>query len=159
MAASTVEATIHTYNDIQKNLLPTPSKSHYTFNLRDISKVFQGMLQVTADFTKTGADLIRLWAHEGMRVFHDRLIDENDRTWFKKSVAAKCKQHFNLEWDKVKGPNDIVMYGNFIDPKSNKKPYVEIVDRTSLETVMASYLEDFNAMTNKPMNLVSQFRA
>jgi len=35
-----VYATIDMYRKISKELLPIPSKFHYTFNLRDISKVF-----------------------------------------------------------------------------------------------------------------------
>ena len=42
MAGATVSATIELYNSIARELLPTPEKSHYTFNLRDISKVIQG---------------------------------------------------------------------------------------------------------------------
>jgi len=41
-----VNGTLTVYQDIQKALLPTPSKSHYTFNLRDLAKVIQGLLMV-----------------------------------------------------------------------------------------------------------------
>lgn len=56
----------------QEELLPTPMKSHYTFNLRDLSKVFQGMLMVTPSSCKDKETMERLWVHEACRVFHDR---------------------------------------------------------------------------------------
>jgi len=33
-------ATIGLFNTLSENFLPTPAKSHYVFNMRDISKVF-----------------------------------------------------------------------------------------------------------------------
>lgn len=45
-----VQATLNIYNTIAASLLPTPAKSHYTFNLRDLSKVFQGILMGDANF-------------------------------------------------------------------------------------------------------------
>ena len=46
-AGGVVAATIEVYNSISAELLPTPSKFYYTFNLRDISKVFQGLLMIS----------------------------------------------------------------------------------------------------------------
>lgn len=39
LASGLVQSTIDVYNVILDELRPTPAKSHYTFNLRDISKV------------------------------------------------------------------------------------------------------------------------
>lgn len=41
LAKPLVAASLEVYETIQKQLLPTPTKSHYTFNLRDVSKVIQ----------------------------------------------------------------------------------------------------------------------
>lgn len=36
-----VGATLALYADLRRQLLPTPAKSHYVYNMRDLSKVFQ----------------------------------------------------------------------------------------------------------------------
>ncbi|GFH11922.1 uncharacterized protein HaLaN_07507 [Haematococcus lacustris] len=41
MRDSVVDATLAVYKKVMASLLPTPTKSHYTFNLRDISRVMQ----------------------------------------------------------------------------------------------------------------------
>lgn len=64
------------YNEIVQKMLPTPAKMHYLFNLRDISKIFQGLLRSHKDYQNTTTSLLRLWVHEAFRVFSDRLIDE-----------------------------------------------------------------------------------
>lgn len=46
MVDSLVRCTVEVYDLITNQLLPTPAKSHYTFNLRDLAKVFQGMLMM-----------------------------------------------------------------------------------------------------------------
>ena len=74
-----IAATLDVYNQSIAKLLPTPAKSHYTFNLRDVSRVIEGLTLQKAEGIKTGlggvGEHFRLWVHETMRVFYDRLVD------------------------------------------------------------------------------------
>lgn len=88
-AEGLVQSSVNIYQQIQKDLLPTPLKSHYTFNLRDLSKVFQGILMTLPKHIPSAEKLILLWCHEGQRVFRDRLIDQNDRDWFNKATLTQ----------------------------------------------------------------------
>lgn len=45
--------------------------------------------------------LVRLWAHEALRVFHDRLVDDADRDWFCGMLASKLPQHLGMQFSDV----------------------------------------------------------
>lgn len=101
ISQSLVSATVDMYSTIQKELLPTPAKSHYTFNLRDVSKVFQGMLGAWTGGIKNDVDMMRLWLHESTRVFSDRLVNQQDVKWFDNLMNTKIQQHFGTGMDQV----------------------------------------------------------
>ncbi len=67
-----------------KELLPTPTKAHYIYNLRDISNVFLGISRATYESIPNKFSFIKLWSHECMRVFSDRMINNSDILVFEK---------------------------------------------------------------------------
>lgn len=58
------------------DLPPTPSKFHYIFNLKDLSRIFAGMLLIQPDYYKELRELLRVWRNEFTRIICDRLISQ-----------------------------------------------------------------------------------
>eukprot|EP00698_Gefionella_okellyi_P007692 TRINITY_DN1880_c0_g3_i1.p1 TRINITY_DN1880_c0_g3~~TRINITY_DN1880_c0_g3_i1.p1 ORF type:complete len:4251 (-),score=1210.42 TRINITY_DN1880_c0_g3_i1:76-12828(-) len=153
---SMVDATIEIYQTIAKELLPTPAKSHYTFNLRDLAKVFQGVLSAHVPGITDALSLTRLWAHECFRVFSDRLVEDTDRKWFKELMNKMLQQYFRTGIADIEGRDDdaMLLYGDFMRPMSDARPYEHVANRQQLIQTMEGYLEDFNQTSRKPMDLV-----
>eukprot|EP00794_Sanderia_malayensis_P008808 gene8808-9750_t len=160
-----VMATMRIYKEAITNFLPTPSKSHYVFNLRDFSRVIRGVLLVPPSCLQDGDKLIRLWIHEVYRVFYDRLIDDHDRNFFFNTVKDTIKKDFNkdmatllknlvpsgkLEDDHIRS----LFFGDYMNMSSAESFYDEITDFKVLTNQIESYLDDYNQMSKAPMSLV-----
>ena len=75
---------------ILDGLPPTPSKFHYIFNLRDLSRIFNGLVTTIPERFQTAAQLTRVWRNECLRVLYDRLIDTQDRKFIDVRTAEQA---------------------------------------------------------------------
>lgn len=151
MAEPLVKSSVDIYILIQKELLPTPLRSHYTFNLRDLSKVFQGVLMVKAKHLPDRNSLIRLWCHEGARVFRDRLINEDDRDWYNNAVLNQLHQSLGATDWMIDDFADC-LYGDFMTRTG--KEYQELRDRSKVSSILVEYLDEYNITFPSRMELV-----
>lgn len=145
-----LSATTEVYRKAIDKFLPIPSKSHYCFNLRDYSRVISGILLVPATRIKEPEKLIRLWIHEIYRVFHDRLVEPNDREELFLMVKHATYEHLRQPIDKVleclmDGNNESsiksshmgnLLFGNYMEPDADPKIYDEITDFEDLKVLV-----------------------
>ena len=78
-------------------MLPTPAKFHYVFNLRDLSRIWQGMINTDCDVIKDVPILMSLWKHECCRVIADRFVNFEDNNWFLKTMGRVITEEFGEE--------------------------------------------------------------
>ncbi|XP_076302983.1 dynein axonemal heavy chain 7 [Lasioglossum baleicum] len=165
-----VVATLDVYKQSVGNLLPTPTKCHYVFNLRDFSRVIQGVLLSVPETMATITSMRRLWVHEVLRVFGDRLIDNDDLSWLVDQVRVTLKSRMDvviedlfkdlLPANKANGQLITEMelrnlvYCDFADTKMDTRLYQEVPDLEHLRETVETYLAEYNSMSRKPMNLV-----
>ncbi|XP_055012614.1 dynein axonemal heavy chain 2 [Boleophthalmus pectinirostris] len=152
IGAVLTQATIELYHSVSSKFLPTPAKIHYLFNLRDISKVFQGLLRAHPDFHDSKQNMVRLWIHECFRVFSDKLVDHSDLETFTDLLSDKLASLFDLTYHNICPNKQCPVFGEFL----NDSPvYQDLLDMKALKAFMETQLEDYNITPGVvPMSLV-----
>jgi len=97
-------ATIDLWRGVKAKMLPTPAKFHYVFNIRDLSRVFQGILLTPYDVLLSGGQqmkgaaaastIVRLWRHECSRVFADKLVTKHEKHWVSQAINRVTEAQF-----------------------------------------------------------------
>ncbi|XP_037101848.1 dynein heavy chain 6, axonemal [Syngnathus acus] len=151
-----VDSAVEIYNRLMVDLLPTPAKSHYVFNLRDLSKCVQGMLQCEASQIIEKTQIFRLFCHECQRVFHDRLIDNQDKEYYNTIVCETATKYFSINLDPSYFVNEPIIFGDFIKVGAEKeeKQYEDLPDLDKIQAVLHDYLCDYNMTYSKESKLV-----
>jgi dynein heavy chain len=107
-----IKSAVEIYSKSCNTFLPTPAKSHYTFNLRDLSKVVQGMLMCDYKNIESKEYLVKLYMSETYRVFRDRLINDEDRQKFSELAHQYLTEYLNLDWNLEDYQN--ILFGDFM---------------------------------------------
>lgn len=102
-------ATIALWRIMKDKMLPTPAKFHYIFNIRELSRVFQGIMLTPSDTFRTGGfrceqnmttfegggiTLLRVWKHECARVFGDKLTNLKDKATYAAFMENQLVESF-----------------------------------------------------------------
>lgn len=146
---------------------------HYgVWDLRDLFRCIHGLLLSVPETIEDVAAMKRLWLHESLRVFSDRLSPSAglyDTVSLK--VQECCEQHLKVTIAQLFAAMDMVeladlaemtietiFFCDFSDPKSESRSYVEVMDMEHLARVVRGYITEYNNMNKKPMHYLMAFK-
>jgi dynein heavy chain len=151
-----VDAAIKVLKSTIVDFLPDAERFMYNWNMRELANVFQGLTLARADFYQTPIKLIRLWLHETMRVFSDRLVDEKDAAKFELKVRGIAKATLrDIDQEAIfEGP---LIFTNFAGQPSAEPTYLALPagekGMEMLSKTLVEKLEDYNS-SHSIMDLV-----
>ncbi|XP_011310250.1 dynein heavy chain 10, axonemal [Fopius arisanus] len=158
IAVTLVELTHDLYKIVTTELPPTPSKFHYIFNMRDLSRISAGLLQSTPQYFPTVQQFARLWRNEFTRVICDRLINDEDQALVRGHLEVKIKA--TEVWEDEEEIIDYILrdpllFGDFRNACSEEDPrfYEDVLDYEAVYSLFMEILEEYNEK-NPRINIV-----
>lgn len=154
-AEGIIDITLQLYDNVLNGpLKPTPNKSHYLFNLRDISRIIQGLVNAAPRECTEPVHVVRMWIHESRRVFGDRLINDTDRNWMDDLLMKLPGEKFKLTKEDIMN-SERLLYGDYMDGIDDEaRVYRQIADTKVLVQKIIDFLEDYNGSVKTQMKLV-----
>lgn len=130
------KAMVQFYLESQERFTPK-IQPHYIYSPRELTRWVRGIYESIRPLeTLTIESLIRIWAHEALRLFQDRLVSENERQWTNEAVH-RISNEFFPSIDGSKALNGPILFSNWLS-----KNYVP-VDRELLREFVKARLKTF----------------
>ncbi|GBG31493.1 Dynein heavy chain, cytoplasmic [Hondaea fermentalgiana] len=68
---------------------------HYVYSPRELSRWMRALYEALGQMETASVDLlVRLWLHEGLRLFHDRLVTDEERAWCADNLDSVARARF-----------------------------------------------------------------
>jgi len=129
-------AMVEFYLMSQKRFTPD-IQAHYIYSPRELTRWVRGIFEAIKPLETLSVEgLVRIWAHEGLRLFQDRLVDEEDRRWTDENIDAVALKHFPV-LNQDEALSRPILYSNWL-----YKHYIP-VDREQLREYAKARLKVF----------------
>ncbi|KAF7560337.1 hypothetical protein G7046_g3815 [Stylonectria norvegica] len=129
-------AMVRFYLESQQRFTPK-IQPHYVYSPRELTRWVRGIYEAIRPLETLSLEgLIRIWAHEALRLFQDRLVAEDERQWTEERVHHIALEFFPTihEEKALGGP---ILFSNWLS-----KNYVP-VDREQLRDFVKARLRTF----------------
>ena len=113
---------------------------HYIYSPREMTRWVRGINEATKCLEEMSLEsLIRIWAHEALRLFHDRLIRDDERQWTEQNIDAVARNNFtNLNVEcALKRP---ILYSNWLT--NEYRPVEEEELRSFIRAKLKTFCEE-----------------
>ncbi|CAK3926358.1 Dynein heavy chain, cytoplasmic [Lecanosticta acicola] len=93
-ADSLTQAMIKVYMQSQKRFTPE-IQPHYVYSPRELTRWVRAIYEAIRPLETLSLEgLVRIWTHEALRLFSDRLIADDERQWTEETVNQVALEHF-----------------------------------------------------------------
>lgn len=117
-AEALTEAMVEFYTKSQRHFT-ADQQPHYIYSPRELTRwklaIFEALTAI-----EDVEDLVRLFVHEGLRLFEDRLVYNEEKEWCNKALDEVANKWFP-SMDNEKALRRPILFSNFI-----KKDYVSV---------------------------------
>ncbi|KDQ54817.1 hypothetical protein JAAARDRAFT_37924 [Jaapia argillacea MUCL 33604] len=73
----------------------TDVQAHYVYSPRELTRWVRGIYEAIRPLEILSVEgLVRVWAHEALRLFQDRLVTEDEKQWTDENIDSVAMEHF-----------------------------------------------------------------
>ncbi|XP_018619664.2 cytoplasmic dynein 1 heavy chain 1 isoform X1 [Scleropages formosus] len=127
------------------------TQPHYIYSPREMTRWVRGIFEALRPLETLPVEgLIRIWAHEALRLFQDRLVEDEERRWTDENIDTVALKHFpNI--DREKALNRPILYSNWLS-----KDYVPVEQEELRDYVKARLKVFYEEELDVPLVLFNE---